>query len=230
MGFQLKSGNKLSSFKMMGSSPLTTTGHNAPENHSHPNPKTKDDPKSWYASSVDPKTRRITNTQGVEGDDAIDPVVDDAPGDSSPDTKDVTPGDTKVTPGGGGYGRACGNKNDGSTGVDPETGKEYICKQAPVVEETEGDEVIVEGNENSGDKTVVPGKDATPDTQESKIQDPTDESGGYGGDIGTSPKEGVIKRIGNWFGGLESKGNGGGNADADCAEKNKGKGKCAAGD
>ena len=28
----------------------------------------------------------------------------------------------------GGYRRACGSKNDGSTGTDPETGNTFVCK------------------------------------------------------------------------------------------------------
>lgn len=57
----------------------------------------------------------------------------------------------------GGYRRACGSKNDGSTGTDPETGDTFVCKQAEKgkePEETEKVEVTTPGTEGTPDETT----------------------------------------------------------------------------
>lgn len=57
----------------------------------------------------------------------------------------------------GGYRRACGSKNDGSTGTDPETGDTFVCKQAEKgkePEEMEKVEVTTPGTEGTPDKTT----------------------------------------------------------------------------
>jgi|14BtaG_2_1085337.scaffolds.fasta_scaffold22299_3 hypothetical protein len=72
-----------------------------------------------------------------------------------------TPSTTKTVerekPQVGGYRRACGSKNDGSTGTDPETGDTFVCKQAEKgkePEETEKVEVTTPGTEGTPDETT----------------------------------------------------------------------------
>ena len=58
----------------------------------------------------------------------------------------------------GGYRRACGSKNDGSTGTDPETGDTFVCKQAEKgkePEETEKVEVTTPGTEGTPDEITA---------------------------------------------------------------------------
>ena len=69
-------------------------------------------------------------------------------------TPDTTKTVTKEKPQVGGYRRACGSKNDGSTGTDPETGGTFVCKQAEKgkePEETEKVEVTTQGTEGTPD-------------------------------------------------------------------------------
>jgi hypothetical protein len=54
----------------------------------------------------------------------------------------------------GGYRRACGSKNDGSTGTDPETGNTFVCKQAEKGKEPEETEKV---------EVTTPGTEGTPD-------------------------------------------------------------------
>ena len=59
----------------------------------------------------------------------------------------------------GAYRRACGGKNDGSTGTDPETGKKFKCAQAKKGEEPEETETVttkktVEGEDIDYDTTL----------------------------------------------------------------------------
>lgn len=59
----MRSGNKVPTFKMMGSSPLTMPGHGAPPNHKH-------DGDNWTAQEVTTDkdgTKRITNSSGTVG-------------------------------------------------------------------------------------------------------------------------------------------------------------------
>lgn len=58
----------------------------------------------------------------------------------------------------GGYRRACGSRNDGSTGTDPETGDTFVCKQAEKgkePEETEKVEVTTPGTEGTPDEITA---------------------------------------------------------------------------
>ena len=62
----MRSGNKVPTFKMMGSSPLTMPGHGAPANHKH----SKNDPDNWTAQEVTKDkdgTTRINNSSGTVG-------------------------------------------------------------------------------------------------------------------------------------------------------------------
>jgi len=63
MAFKMRSGNKVPTFKMMGSSPLTMPGHGAPSNHKH-------DGDKWTAQEVTKNTDgtvRIKNSSGTVG-------------------------------------------------------------------------------------------------------------------------------------------------------------------
>lgn len=101
-------------------------------------------------------------------------------------TPDTTKTVTKEKPQVGGYRRACGSKNDGSTGIDPETGDSYNCKQAEKGKEPKETEEIVE---------TVKGEKGTPDTYDS-VQTKRQDFGTNVGDWENREMNRVTKKAG----------------------------------
>jgi hypothetical protein len=99
-----------------------------------------------------------------------------------------TPGTTTTVesekPQVGGYRRACGSKNDGSTGTDPETGSTFVCKQAEAGKEPEEMEKV---------EVTTPGTEGTPDTYDS-VQTKRQDFGTNVGDIEQREMNRVTKK------------------------------------
>ena len=175
MGFQLKSGNKLASFKMMGNSPLLTEGHKGSDAPGHP---AEHDYNRWE------------NKTSSEGEV---PGNTDGGGDKPQMSEKKWAQFLKDNPG---WGARKENSTYGFRGVEPL-------------------------------EPLKPGLIARPPA---KNNDPTGDSGGYGGNVGEfSGKVGIGKKISNAWDKWKSRGgrSTGGSYDADCEKGQEG---CAAGD
>tara|TARA_B100000768_G_scaffold102079_1_gene95037 strand:+ start:110 stop:1216 length:1107 start_codon:yes stop_codon:yes gene_type:complete len=103
-------------------------------------------------TSAEKETKEIikkseANNQGV--------VVDTKITNQTPDSPDTTTTETREKPQVGVYRRACGSKNDGSTGTDPQTGQTRVCKQAPAGQEPKETEEIVKTVKGTKGKATV---------------------------------------------------------------------------
>ena len=102
---------------------------------------------SANAENTETIRRSEANNQGV--------VVDTKVTNQTPDSPDTTTTTTREKPQVGGYRRACGSKNDGSTGTDPQTGQTFVCKQAGPGQEPKETEEIVETVKGTKGKTTT---------------------------------------------------------------------------
>lgn len=158
MGFQLKSGNKVPAFKMMGSSPLTMPGHGAPENHKH-------DGDNWTAQEVtkgEDGEVRINNSSGTVGKEGTTTTT--------PGTNDVTSGDTEVAPGTNQEGSVTGNTGSNSDQMSNEDWAKFLEDHPGWTPpgETDPETDTTPGADETKEPVIETTSD-TPDTREDEV-------------------------------------------------------------
>tara|TARA_R110000765_G_scaffold95204_1_gene179272 strand:- start:40 stop:750 length:711 start_codon:yes stop_codon:yes gene_type:complete len=172
MGFQLKSGNKVPSFKMMGSSPLKNRGHDAPNNHVHS--KIPGKTNEWTAQQVttdENGVKRITNSNGTVGDEGSTTTT--------PGVTTADPGEAIVIPGAEGEGSVPGDTDEGGDKPDEGGDKPKMSNEdwAQFLKDNPGwsaDKKTDPVTEIKKDKTetkkpVIETTPDTPDTREDEV-------------------------------------------------------------